>query len=428
MKTAKRATLIFLLGILLSTGGPASAFEIPPVTIHGFLSQGYLKSTENDFLSVSTEDGTFSFTEMGVNFSAQMTEKLRLGLQLFSRDFGPEGNFDVILDWAIGEYHWRDWLGLRFGKVKLPVGFYNQGRDVDMLRTSIFLPQAIYHERLRDMMNAFVGGELYGNLPLSVCGDLDYELYGGTLDLDDSIILKNFILRGASQGMPSGSRVSLTDLDVEVEYLAGGALRWNTPLNNLRLGFSILTTKSDMNADLITSIPFVPQMAVLQMTSQLPVDVEMTVNYSYVASAEFSLWDLTVTGEYFYQNSDIRTNLDLGIPGVPSLMEIEQNHTGYYGQIAYRFCSWFEASTYYCEYYPIADDRSGDSYAAKGQPNFLAWHKDLALSLRFDITSYWLIKLEGHFIDGAASLERAGEAEDAERRWGLFAVKTTFNF
>ncbi len=292
-KTTKATAMILFLSALVSNSGTASAVDLSRVSIHGFLSQGYLKSTANDYLGVSTEDGTFAFSEAGINFSAQLTEELRLGLQLFARDFGKEGNFDVVLDWAVGDYRWKDWMGIRFGKVKMPVGFYNKGRDVDMLRTSILLPQAIYPERLRDMLNTYIGGELYGVFPLPFGGDVEYELFGGTMDLDDASILRNFIIKGALENMPPGSKITLGDLAVEMKYALGGALRWNTPVENLRLGVTVLTSDGEMEGDLMSSISFMPQMPVLQATSQLPVSVDIKVEYSYVLSAEFSLWDRT---------------------------------------------------------------------------------------------------------------------------------------
>lgn len=422
------SALILFLSVLVSNGGTASAVDLSRVSIHGFLSQGYLKSTANDYLGVSTEEGTFAFSEAGINFSAQLTEELRLGLQLFARDFGKEGNFDVVLDWAVGDYRWKDWMGIRFGKVKMPAGFYNQGRDMDMLRTPILLPQAIYSERTRDMTNAYLGGELYGFVPIPFAGDIEYQLFGGTMDLDDVSIIRNFLVKGALENMPPGSQITLGDLSVEVKYTIGGALRWNTPVENLRLGLTLLTSDVDMEGDLISSFPFAPQVPILQATSQLPVYVDMKVNYSYVFSAEFSMWDLTLAGEFFHQKSDIKTNLSLGIPGVPSTVEFDKKYAGFYGTIAYRWLDWLEIATYYCVYYPDTDDKDGDFYAARGQPKYLAWLRDLSLTLRFDITSYWLIKLEAHFMDGAAMVDTGDDPNDLEKYWGLFAAKTTFNF
>ncbi len=184
------AVFVLLLGLVLSSGREALAFEIASVSIHGFVSPGCVKSTDNDFLRLPTKNGTFAFSDVGVNFSMEPVEKLRVGIQLLARDFGEEGNFDVVLDWAVGDYRWKDWLGIRAGKVKNPVGFYNRERDLDMVRTSIFLPQSIYTETMRDFMNTYLGGELYGVLPVASWGDFEYELFGGTIDADNASILR----------------------------------------------------------------------------------------------------------------------------------------------------------------------------------------------------------------------------------------------
>src|SRR5687768_12707910 len=53
----------------------------------GSLSQGYLKSTENNY-PVDTKDGTFEFREMAVNASTTVGTHLRLGAQVFAQTLG----------------------------------------------------------------------------------------------------------------------------------------------------------------------------------------------------------------------------------------------------------------------------------------------------------------------------------------------------
>jgi len=78
-----------------------SGFEawVERVQIHGFISQGYMISTANNYMA-RTEEGTFEFSEAGVNFTTEIVESLRLGLQLFAYNLGDRGNYDVALDWA----------------------------------------------------------------------------------------------------------------------------------------------------------------------------------------------------------------------------------------------------------------------------------------------------------------------------------------
>ena len=138
MKIFRGLFLVFLLYIFLPANGFAE--EQFKIDIHDFLSQGFLYSNRNNYLA-DTETGTFQFNELGINFAADLTDRLRLGIQLAARDLGDMDNDKVVIDWAYADYRWRDWLGIRVGKMRLPLGFYNKTRDLDMLRTFIFLPQ-----------------------------------------------------------------------------------------------------------------------------------------------------------------------------------------------------------------------------------------------------------------------------------------------
>ncbi len=88
-----------------------------------------------------------------------------MGIQFFARDFGDQGNNDVIIDWAFADYTWRDYLGFRFGKFKTVQGLYGQGRDIDILRPTVLLPQSVYNENMRDFIVGVEGAGLYGNIP-----------------------------------------------------------------------------------------------------------------------------------------------------------------------------------------------------------------------------------------------------------------------
>jgi hypothetical protein len=60
------------------------------------------------------------------------------------------------------------------------------------------------------------------------------------------------------------------------------------------------------------------------------------------------------------------------------------------------------------------------------------YQRDLALSFRFDLNEYWLLKLEGHYMNGTAALDPAlngGQQQKAlAKDWAAFLVKTTAYF
>jgi hypothetical protein len=97
--------LIVFMTILTLAGWaiPAAAYEVGGVDIHGFISQGFLYSDGYNYLANDTEDGSFEYNEMGINFSRQMTDKLRIGVQFFSRDLGDAANNKITVDWAYAE-------------------------------------------------------------------------------------------------------------------------------------------------------------------------------------------------------------------------------------------------------------------------------------------------------------------------------------
>jgi hypothetical protein len=94
------------------------------VQFHGFASQGFAYSNENNYLTMKTSKGSFAFTDGGVNVSTQLTDKLRVGGQVYVRDIGNLGKWHPQLDWAQADYKFKDWFGIRGGVVKTVFGLH----------------------------------------------------------------------------------------------------------------------------------------------------------------------------------------------------------------------------------------------------------------------------------------------------------------
>src|SRR5262249_16875206 len=161
-------------------GDPLQPATPLTLQIHGFVGQGALKSTDNNYLADSKR-GSLEFSDIGINFTGQLTERLRVGMQLFARKLGSVGNFDAKTDWFYLDYDWREWMGSRAGWVKLPFGLYNDTSDIDSARVFVLLPGSIYPVNNRDVLLAQTGFELYGYAGLNGAGGLDYRLYAGTI-------------------------------------------------------------------------------------------------------------------------------------------------------------------------------------------------------------------------------------------------------
>ncbi len=136
------------------------------VQVHGFLSQGFVYTGTNNWLTMNTSSGSGAMTDMGLNVSSQVTDSLRVGAQVYDRNLGKLGEYHPELDWASVDYAFKPWLGIRGGKVKTTLGLYNDTQDLDFLRAFVLLPQSVYPTDLRDATIAHLGGDVYGTVPL----------------------------------------------------------------------------------------------------------------------------------------------------------------------------------------------------------------------------------------------------------------------
>ncbi|MCP4214161.1 MAG: hypothetical protein GY765_05870 [bacterium] len=415
VKHAQRL-LLYLCFILVAGAGLAG--ENLKINIHGYISQGFLFSNHNNYLARS-QKGSFQFNELGINFSTDVTDKLRVGIQLAARDIGDTGNDKVIIDWAFADYRWRDWLGIRVGKIKAPTGLYNKSRDLDMLRPFVLLPQGVYGEHFRDISTAMKGIGAYGNVSLKTLGDISYQLLFGTVDIPKE--------SGLTKAVEGWNPFKVEKYDVDNLYCL--ALIWQTPLEGLRIGTHRgevgLNMLGTLGSDIIISVPFPPYNLTIAQAGT-PMTVELTDFLQVVYSLEYSWKDFLLAGEY-------RREYQTMVSAVAGLdaVEIKNDSEMYYVAVSYRFNKTFEAGMYYSLFYRNRDDRDGTK--TPYEPTFVAFQKDVCLSLRFDLNDHWVAKLEGHLMDGTAlcfyqdNLNENGVPE-FDRKWFLLAAKMTFSF
>src|SRR5438093_12557180 len=85
------------------------------------------------YLTMRTSEGSLAFTDGGVNISASITDKLRVGAQLYVRNIGTLGQWHPVLDWASADYKFKAWFGVRAGRVKTTLGLYTDTQDMELL-------------------------------------------------------------------------------------------------------------------------------------------------------------------------------------------------------------------------------------------------------------------------------------------------------
>ena len=93
---------------------------------------------------MDTSAGSAGWTEGAVNVNEQLTEKLRVGVQVHVTKLGEFGSWTPVFDWALVDYRFNRWVGVRAGKVKIRWGLYNDTQDADPSYLWSLLPESLY--------------------------------------------------------------------------------------------------------------------------------------------------------------------------------------------------------------------------------------------------------------------------------------------
>lgn len=382
------------------------------IQIHGFASQAYVYTDENNWLTMTTNnDGSIGFTDFGLNLSTQLTDKFRVGAQGYDRNLGQLGQYHPSLDWGFADYRFKGWFGVRGGKVKTTLGLYNDTQDLDFLRVFALLPQSVYPTDIRDATIAHTGGDIYGDLSLKRhLGTISYTAYAGH----------------RSDSLYSGYAYLVSQYNIHFSSYGGLQhgfdLRWKTPLRGLLVG------ASQMNQDVTGKGRFInpidPSAGFVPFSEVSKTD---RIRQFY---AEYDVGKLRIDSEYRRFTHDGVINR--------SLLETVVGVRGWYVSGAYRVARRLDLGSYY-SHYSITDVPVGGPLAAftpkQTDTSLPANHiYDKVVAARVDLKRYWNVKIEGHFMDGdAGSTFPSGfypqvNPQGFKHKTNALVLKTSVNF
>jgi hypothetical protein len=366
-----------------------------PLQIHGFFSQGFLASDQNNYLTTNSSRGSFEFTDFGVNASIPLTDHFRVGAQAYDRSVGNLGAWHPQLDWAVGDYRFKDWFGIRGGVVKTVFGLHNDTQDMEFLHTSALLPQSIYPTDLRDALIRHRGGDVYGVIPLRRLGSLAYTGFAGF----------------RADTRYGGYIYLLEDVGIFMNQYGGlqyGVdLKWNTPLKGLLFGYAHLD--EDITGKGLVNIPGF---------ATGPYEEHSNKDQANQAYVQYLWGNLRVESEYrrWWRDQQIFNGA----------FSVTTDTRAWYGLAAYRLSKRVEVGGYYSRIVPAwaTDHNAPDNHLY-----------DKVMTVRLDLKSYWNVKVEGHFMNGygSPSLYPAGfynpdNPQGLQSKTTLLMVRTGFNF
>jgi hypothetical protein len=346
----------------------SSSFKVgdKEVQAHGSIQQGFVFSSGNNFLTMNTRDGSAAMTDAAFNLGSQISSKLRVGAQLYSRNIGDLGNGALQIDWAFADYKANSAFGVRAGKVKTTLGLYNDTQDMEFLHTWALLPQGVYPLDLRSVTIAHIGADAYGKLSLNKAGSLQYTVYGGVIQDDTK----------------GGYRYGLEDQGMHFQGTiaskgVGFDTRWSAPVEGLTVGYSLLQAKKDLDI----TIPSLP----------VPLHVDVPVARIQALFGEMQRDRVRFAAEWRQESTETRLTPAIG-------PDATMTSRGWFGSGSYRLNERLELGAYHSRYVQDITLTSDED------TNHIS---DNAIAARLDLNSFWHVKVEGHFIDGNGNISYA---------------------
>lgn len=381
---------------------------------HGFISQSFIATDENDFLGTSSS-GSFKANEAALNASWRPNQELLLSAQAIYKQIGNAKPKGTRLDYAIVDWRVLDTFshgaGVRIGRLKNPYGFFNETRDVAATNTSILLPESIYIDYLSQLFHTSDSVGAYAHNELET-GTFSFTTQFGRPILNDQII-STLVGGNATEGDISNERIALA----KASYDHGSGL-WRAAVSYIRFDGDFKRGPSD---------PFYLQ------------DGEISIQQALL-SVEFNWNKWQVLTEVQRRNSELRDIFSFS-------PRIYEKSLGYYLQLTYNATPELKIYARRDEVFRDKDDKHGRDYAAGLQQlntffNSMmlpysfdnqyhsAFAKDTTVGFRYSPNFEWSFAMELHFIDGTYWLPNLENPELAnqQRYWNMFLAQVAYRF
>ncbi len=384
--------------IYYSTSVVAESTLLPDeVQIHGFLTQGFFHSSDNNVYGQSDDGISPGLTEIGLNLSYQPWDRLRFAAQGLYRRAGAVDSGSVRLDYGLADLtlleHDSGKLGLRGGRIKIPFGLYNETRDVAFTHPTILLPQGIYFDRSRSLLISADGGSFYAEQRTDF-GDFNFKFNVGKPSNDLNEIKAVVLAKQAAQGTFDTKPAIATQLNYEIN---GGEYVFAVSYMDLTFDFNPALSEKD-----------IPQ--------------NRTHIQPLLFSAQYNGEKITLTGEYEYRWNTFGRFASQG--GGKFVSE------SWYVEGSYRILPELQATVRFDTISMDITDRNGDTAALLGFQRHTAFASDWVFGLRWDITPSWMVRADYTRVHGTAWLPQADNPDPNKTKqdWNLYGLQLSFKF
>lgn len=398
-----------MTGLSLGQGAVASADDWQ---VSGFLSQAGVYTSDNAFFGDTDDRVSGSYGETGVIINGDIFPTLNFASQVIARRAGDLSNGNPRFDYINLSYRFLESMnsdhGVRAGRLKVPIGFYGETREVPFTRPGIFMPQGIYWDRVRNTRSFFNGAQYYYDYR-SDLHVINIRTGGGRIKADQEEA-------DAQVGLPNV-------LGVKPFTLKQFALGYEYDGGLIRSGLTVAQYKTDFYPVGSGNVFFAD-----------------TLNIEYdvaVASFEYNLDQWSLTTEYYRGKTTGHHAKGLK-PDYAEYPEVS------YAQLSYRLDDEWEFFTRYeCQLNNIHDPRghefiermfgdlaqSLDQLGIQTSPDHARYAFDKTVGVAWRPNQDLLFRAEWHHVIGTSWVSNYYiNTSKLTKEWDLVAIQVSYRF
>ena len=385
--------------------------------ISGFISQGAIYTSDNNWFGNTDDTVGFDFREVGAAISVTPTPALRFSTQLLSRKAGEADDGSIEVDHAMVSYDFindADWtVGIRAGRYKSPIGWYNETRDVPFTRPSIFLPAGVYLERVRNSFffenGAMLRGEWRNQLNTF---SWHAGFYRPKVDKDELAD----IARLPTQNTPHADGKDSWSTGLVYDYNAGTA----------RVGIFYDAKRIDFDGDFSGTA-----IGITDLQGDVALDDRATV-----LSLEYNYDKWNFVAERTIARVSAETSLhNPAYAFAEAIGTIDFVSSAYYYQVIYRASEQWDFFTRYDCFFINDDDKNGDelvfnpAFNFRGLPAHAFFSRSYSIGAGWHPAADWLVRLEWLNAKGTGWLSvNNNEDEMPTKYWDMVAIQLSYRF
>jgi predicted porin len=195
--------------------------------LHGYGSQDYLQATHNTYLNADSK-GSWDDNFLGLVGTVTLNDASKLWAQLETSTLDA-----TRFTWFFVDYQFSDTVRAHVGRVRYPLGLYNEIIDSKFLQQSSLEP-ALYQQAADMVHDSYTGAGVDYRQSLGANGSILWQAYGGnTYDEDPPVNSRDRRAGGGRvtyQTPVDGLRFMVSGYYTDVEILATqrytGETRW----------------------------------------------------------------------------------------------------------------------------------------------------------------------------------------------------------